>query len=79
MELGYDNWYDNSMAGGSPKNGTIRPNTVWHVAISLRIVHLNGELDKQRACNNNSNASNTNNTNRTNNTVLMMPMLPEGG
>ena len=25
MELGYDNWYDNSVAGGSPQNGTLRP------------------------------------------------------
>ena len=33
MELGYDNWYDNSMAGGSQKNGTLRPNICWCAAI----------------------------------------------
>ena len=32
MEPGYDNWYDNSMVGGSPQNGTLRQNIVWHVA-----------------------------------------------
>ena len=32
VDLGYDNWYVNSMAGGSPQNGTPRPNIVWHAA-----------------------------------------------
>ena len=41
MELGYDNWYDNSMAGGSPETSTLRPNICWHAAtwvLSLWIV-----------------------------------------
>ena len=25
MRLGYDNWYDNCVAGGSERNGTLRP------------------------------------------------------
>ena len=35
MELGYDNWHDNSMAGGSLQNGTLKltPTIVWHAAI----------------------------------------------
>ena len=33
MQLGSDNWYDNSRAGGPPQNGTLRPNTGWHADI----------------------------------------------
>ena len=38
MELGYDNWYDDSMAGGYPQNGTLSPNMCLIIIIIIIIM-----------------------------------------